>query len=177
MTTRFLIAASLLALAACGSKSDGNSTKASGGGGGLFGGGAVSLQPGEWEMTMELLNIDAPGMPPQVVAAMKQQTAKSSRTCISPEEAKGPKPGDLTGQGRGNCKNEGYVWEGGRIAGTTVCTGEGTKSTAVLDGSYTPQSMTLSMKNTTEAAGNKMVMDMRMSGRRVGDCPAGKEDS
>ena len=174
MTKHFLIAASLLALAACGSKDDGNATKT--GGGGLLGGGTVNLEPGEWEMTMEMLNISAPNMPPQVVAAMKQQSAKSTRTCISAEEAKGPKPGELTGA-QGNCTQEGFVWGGGKIAGTTTCKSADANTVMVLDGQYTPQTMTISMKNTTEARGVKMNMDMRMSGRRVGDCPAGKENS
>src|SRR5215210_3933205 len=102
MTARFLIAASLLALAACGSKGDGNSTKA--GGGGLFGGGAVSLQPGEWEMKMELLDIKGPGIPPNAVAQMKQQSARTTRDCMTPEEAKGPKADMFTKGQAGNCK-------------------------------------------------------------------------
>jgi hypothetical protein len=173
MTTRFLIAASLLALAACGSKSDGNSTKASGGG--LFGGGPVTLQAGEWEMSREVVSVNAPNMPPEMLARMKQPKA-TSRSCMTEEEAKGPKAesfGALTNSG---CKTDGFVWSGGRIHSKVTC--EGVKGAGKLamemDGSYTPVSIDITAKTATEAGGVQMNQEMRITGRRIGECPAGQ---
>jgi hypothetical protein len=175
MTTRYLIAASLLALAACGSKGDGNST-AAGGGGGLLGGGPVALQPGEWEMKMEVVDFKAPGMPPEVAARMKQAPTVN-RHCVTEEEAKGPKPENFAPQQNGrNCKQDDLVWGNGRIHNKTSCAGENGSGnmTMEMDGTYTPTSMDISVKNETETAHVTTSMEMRLTGRRVGECPAGE---
>lgn len=167
-----IAAAMLMALAACGkSGTDANgSTTASSGG-------DASIQPGEWEIRSEVVSVNAPGLPPAVAAQMKQP-AKVNRECITPEEAKAPKSGMFSGEDAKNCKQEGFNWSGGRIAGTTTCTGADgspdSKVTMILDGQYSAQSMDINMKTNTEARGIKMDMEVRMSGRRIGECPAGK---
>lgn len=175
MNARFLIAASLLALAACGSKSDGNSAKGSGGG--LLGGGAVSLQPGEWEMTMQVVDYKAPGMPASVAQQMKAAPPTVNRDCMTEEEAKGPKP-DTFSPGRGalNCKQENFSWANGKISGKTSCDGANGagKMSMTMDGSYTPTSIDINIKNETMANNVAASIEMRVSGRRIGECPAGK---
>ena len=162
----------LLALAACGSPgSEGNGTAAKSDGGG----GAVALQPGEWEMKMEVVSVNAPGLPPAVAAQMKQP-ATVNRDCMTEEEAKGPKGDMFTGGQANNCKQEGFTWSGGRIHGVTTCTEPGGtgKTSMTMDGEYTAQSMDINMKTDTEARGVKMATEMRITGRRLGECPAGK---
>jgi hypothetical protein len=151
-----ITAAGLLALAACGSSE-------------------VKLQPGEWEMKMETVNVTAPGMPASVTAAMKQPAA-TSRSCITPEEAEGPKGDMFAGNVGANCKQEGFSWAGGRIKGTTTCTGSNGagKVSMTMDGTYSAQAMDMNMKMTTEAAGTPMTVETRMTGKRVGDCAAPK---
>lgn len=167
----------LVALAACGSsdtsKGNGSATATAPAGGG---GTTVKLQPGEWEMTMETLKVDAPGMPPQVAAAMKKQPRATSRDCMTAEEAEGPKAEMFKGANGANCKQEGFVWSGGRIQGTTTCTGEKGvgKMSMTMAGQYSPTSMDVTMKMITEAAGTPMTIETRMTGRRIGECPAGK---
>ena len=170
-------AAGLLALAACGSsgsKSEGNGAAANAGGGPS--GGAVALQPGEWEMTMETLNVSAPGMPPDVAARMKREPT-TTRTCMTPEEAKGPKADTFVPQQNGmNCKQEDFAWGSGRIHGKTTCTGingSGT-ITSEMDGQYSAQSMDMRVKTDTKTPGVSVAAEMRISGRRIGECPAGK---
>lgn len=174
MTTRFLIAASLLALAACGSKGDGNSTSS---GGGLLGG-AVQLQPGEWEMTMQVVDYKAPGMPAAAAEQMKAAPPTTTKDCMTEEEAKGPKPDAFSPSQNGlNCKQENFSWANGRISGKTSCEGaNGTgKMSMTMDGNYTPTTMTINIKNETMTAANVGAsIEMRVSGRRIGECPAGK---
>jgi hypothetical protein len=162
----------LLALAGCGgSGTDGNGSTAASSGGG------ESLQPGEWELKSEVLSVNAPGLPPAVAAQMKQP-ATVKRECITPEEAKAPKSGMFAGEDAKNCKQEGFNWSGGRIAGTTTCTSPdgspASKVTMTMAGQYSAQSMDINIKTNTETQGVKMDMEMRMSGRRIGECPAGK---
>jgi hypothetical protein len=150
----------LLGLAACGS-----------------GGGGMNMQPGEWEMTVEMLNVSAPNMPPAAAAALKRPPV-TNRTCLSEAEAKGPTHESFTGQAGGDCKAEGFSWAGGKIAGKTTCTPPGGgKTVMTMDGEYGPTSMTMNMKTATEAQGINMTMDARVTGKRIGDCPAGKENS
>jgi hypothetical protein len=157
----------LLALGACGSGgTDGTSS------------GSAQLQPGEWEMKMELLDVKGPGVPAGAVEQMKQQLARTHRTCMTPEEAKGPKADMFTSGQAANCKQDDFNWSGGKIHGVLTCAGAGGdgkgKMTMTMDGQYGGQSIDMTMKSKTEAEGMSMDMDMRITGRRVGECPPEK---
>lgn len=192
MKTRLILGAAALALAACGSGGDkadenggngsaaegsvnGSAAAGSGGSGASAAGG--NLQPGEWEMKMEVVNVKVEGLPEGVADQMKSQGGGINRTCMTPEEARAPKGDIFTGENAGNCKSEDFKWEGGRIQGKTVCGGEGgTGQTAMtMDGRYTPQSIDMTIKSESQMMGKGMTMEMRMSGRRVGECTAGTE--
>jgi hypothetical protein len=170
MKTHLILSAAVLVLAACGKPGGGN--ESSGSGGGLLGGG-VSLQPGEWEMKTEVVNVTAEGLPPGMADSMKKTAGSTTRTCMTPEEAKGPK-GDLFAGSQANCKSEGFSWAGGKIKGKTTCTGQGGagKTVMTMDGSYGAQNIDMTMKSETDLAGKAMTMEMRVSGRRVGECSA-----
>jgi hypothetical protein len=184
MKTRLILSAAALALAACGSSGgdkaaeggNGSAAAAEGGGGGGSGGSASggNLQPGEWEMKMEVVNVKVEGLPEGVADGMKSQAGGINRTCMTEEEAKAPKGDIFTGDKAGNCKSEGFKWEGGRIQGKTTCEGQGGTGQTVMtmDGRYTPQSIDMTMKSDTEMMGKAMTMEMRVSGKRVGECTA-----
>jgi len=171
-----IAAAGLLALAACGSsgtKSDENGSAAAKGGGAPAG--AVKLQPGQWEMTMETLNVTAPGLPPAILASMKRPKV-TTQNCMTPEDAEGPNGKFLSGGDQGNCTHEGFTMAGGRLHGSTTCTAPGGagKTTMAMDGQYAPQSMNIAMTMTSDMGGRQLKVESRMTGRRIGDCPAGK---
>jgi hypothetical protein len=179
MKTQLILGAAVLALAACGNpggKDGGNASSGAAGGGS---GAGVSLQPGEWEMKTEVVNVNIEGLPPGMAEGMKKQASNTNRTCMTPEEAKGPK-GDMFAGGKNNCKSEGFSWAGGRIQGKTTCTGEGGTGTTVMEmsGQYSPQSIDMTMKSQTDlgVGGKKMSMEMRVSGRRVGECSAATKE-
>ena len=178
MKTRLILGAAALALAACGSSDDkgGNGSTAAAGGGSSASG--VSLQPGEWEMKTEVVNVTAEGLPPGIAEGMKAQASSTSRTCMTPEEAKGPKADMFAKNNPGNCKSEGFNWAGGRISGTTTCTSDGGagKTVMTMDGQYSAQSIDMTMKTDTDVAGKGMAMEMRLSGRRVGECTAATKE-
>lgn len=139
-------------------------------------GALVKLQPGQWEMTMQAISVDAPGLPPGIADTLKARTS-TNLTCITPEEANGPK-GDVFGGGKdADCKQEGFSWAGGRVQGKTTCVGkDGAGKTVVqIDGQYGGQSMDVKMNMAMEMQGKTITIASRMTGRRVGDCPAGKE--
>ena len=173
MKTILTMTAAALALAACGSsadKSGGNGTAAAERGGSASG---VSLKPGEWEMKMEVVDVQAAGLPPGMLDGMKQSASSSTRTCMTPEEAKGPKGDLFAGDKSGNCKSEGFSWSGGKIKGKTTCTPPGgSKTVMIMDGQYSPTSIDMTMKTKTDLMGKPMTMEMRVSGKRVGECSA-----
>jgi Protein of unknown function (DUF3617) len=196
MKSCLILSAAALALAGCGSsesgkgESGGNSAAASASGGvaaagadsaggstagaGGASGAPINLQPGEWEIKMEVVDVKVAGLPEGVADGMKSQAGGTNRTCMTPEDAKGPKP-DMFGKNNPqNCKSEGFAWSGGRIQGKTSCDGENGqgKTVMTLDGRYTPQSMDMTMKTQADMMGKGMTMEMRVTGRRVGECTA-----
>ncbi len=173
MTTRFLIAASLLALAACGGKSDGNSAKTNGGG--LPGGAAVSLRAGEWETTSQVISVDGANLSPAEVARMK--TPVTTRSCMTEEEAKGIRPEKFNAFAKAyDCKQEGFVWSNGQMRGKTICEGAAgpvkMSMTMAMEGSYTPETMDIDMKTEMDVGGTKRRNETHLAGRRIGECPA-----
>jgi hypothetical protein len=180
MKTMLILSAAALALTACGSSEKGGNASSAAGGSGSGGGSAsgVSLQPGEWEMKTEVVNVTAEGLPAGIAEGLKSQASSTTRTCMTPEEAKGPK-GDMFAQGNpANCKSEGFSWAGGRIQGKTTCTGQGGagKTVMTMDGRYGAQNIDMTMKSETDLGGKAMNMEMRVSGRRVGECTAATKE-
>ena len=164
----------VLALAACGKSADRNGTK--GGGGSAAAGaasGAVSIQPGEWEMTYETVNVTGAGLPPAYAAQMKGHKV-TSRNCITPEEAARPMKMMET-QKDGNCNYSGFSIAGGRIQGTISCGGGKTpgKMTMTMNGQYDAQNYAYTSSMTNEGQGMNMTIESRAAAHRVGECPAG----
>jgi Protein of unknown function (DUF3617) len=178
MRTTMLIGASLmLALAGCGGSDKAAEGEAGGGGtetAAAPGGGAAQIQPGEWEVTMETLNIEAPNMPPEAAAMMKKSMGEknTSRQCITAEEVSGD---FITANQEANCTREGFSFAGGRIQGTMTCTGEDGKATITMNGSHSGTSYDMRSKMTSENQAGSMTIETRNTGRRLGDCPPGSE--
>ncbi|HYD11247.1 MAG TPA: DUF3617 domain-containing protein [Allosphingosinicella sp.] len=170
-----LVGASLAAilLAAC-----------SGGGGG-GGSGAAQRQPGMWESTSKITQLQLTGAPPEMQARANAQVGQSqnSRECLTPEQARDP-----MGQMRrimarqgptANCTFSDQVFAGGvvRIRGTCPAAGGGSAQIA-LEGTFTETTMNVTMNvNAQGPASAQMpgVTGMRISAetsaRRTGECP------
>jgi hypothetical protein len=177
MRTTILIGAGLLlALAGCGGSDKegdagaGNATETAS----ASGGGAAQIQPGEWEVTMETLNIEAPNMPPEAAAMMKKTMGEknTSRQCITAEEASGE---FIAENQEANCTREGFSFAGGRIQGTMTCTGEDGKATITLAGQHSGTSYDMTSKIRSENQAGSMTIETRNTGRRIGECPEGSE--
>jgi hypothetical protein len=187
----FISAGLVLALAACGKsgQTGGNGAAAATGNGAAATAPAPSsapasgvktaslqIQPGEWEVTEETVNASGTGPAAAYLARMKGHT-RTSRECITPEEAS--KPVILSQNHDNQCDYSHFTFGGGAIKGTISCNDKQNNGsiTMTMDGHYSAQSydMTTSMAMTMQGGSTRI--DARRTAHRVGDCAAGGKDS
>jgi Protein of unknown function (DUF3617) len=156
----------------------------------IAGPGPQSIQPGQWEMTQRLAEVDMPGAPPQVLAqirARQNRPPQTSRTCISAEQAANPmgqfREMMTRGQRGATCQPTDTVFGGGVIRISVVCRGTGggpSQGRFAMEGTFT--GTTIQARVSIDAQGpapggrpgtQTMRMSTTLSGRRVGECPAG----
>jgi hypothetical protein len=139
------------------------------------------VRPGEWEQTVSLLSIEAPGMPPEAKEYMQRAMNKAQvhKVCLSKEQAENPREDFFTGADQ-NCTYEHFNWGGGKIDLKLICKHEQATTTMAMAGTYTPDNYVLTMTSTNNRtekgleAGN-MTMTMKVDAKRVGECSQ-KED-
>lgn len=164
------------ALAACGQSGDGNGAAGTGSAGiGPLGGGgtaAATIQPGQWETTLQVEAANIPNLPPGVTPPRMQPI--TTNMCITPEQAANPGADAMTGnaQQESGCRTENFSFANGRIQGTSVCERNGVQARTTMTGQYTPTSYEMTMQTETNAGGQQQSSTMRVTARRIGDCPA-----
>jgi hypothetical protein len=170
-----IIAISAILLAACGSEAGNEqaaankAAPASSGGGGMAAG-AMTMQPGQWEIRTEVGRMEVPNMP----AGMSPPTPPPTtvNTCLTPEQARAPSGDFLTGSGQAaGCTTENMSMAGGRVRGIVQCNQQGTTMRSTMDGQFSPTSFEINQRVETSAQGMNMTMESRTTGRRTGDCP------
>jgi hypothetical protein len=134
----------------------------------------VTLEPGEWENSVEIVDVKIDGLPDGVPAgAMDSMKGKvtTSKSCITEEEAK-----NFAAQEKTNCEVKKFDMSGGAVSSEMACSNMGGapgSMTMVMDGKYGPSSYDMTMNMNGGAAGMKMNISAKSSGKRIGDCPAG----
>ncbi|MDQ8758060.1 DUF3617 domain-containing protein [Sphingosinicella sp. LHD-64] len=149
--------------------------------------GPDTIQPGQWEMAVQMTEFDAPGAPPEVANQMRAMMAtgqsQTQARCITPEEAANPTRGMMnpSGQAEG-CTYTEQTFAGGRIQIAGSCPVPGNRGTVktTMTGSYTATTMETRLNSEIDAGANAppgapriVRMGGTMTGRRTGDCPAG----
>ncbi|MGE4429834.1 MAG: DUF3617 domain-containing protein [Sphingobium sp.] len=149
----------------------------------------VTIRPGEWETTQEVVDVKiqgAPeGMPGGMMDAMKGRKT-TTKTCITPEQAANPSADFLTAQKDSKCTYSGFEMAGGTVKGAISCPapdGKG-KADITIDGSYSADSYQMAMEMQTAGMGGGqgegMIMHMKMktTGKRTsGECSAETDDT
>jgi len=139
-------------------------------------GGGSTLQPGNWELTTKMTDIELPGQPPAVAAAAKQQMGNQAQTqtrCITEAEAANPAGGMMSPSGNAQgCTFTKQTFAGGTIdvAGSCPGPGGGTMQTT-LTGTYTQTEMNARITANIQGGPQQMRMSGTLTGRRTGDCP------
>jgi Protein of unknown function (DUF3617) len=138
---------------------------------------ATFVNPGQWEQTTTLVEVDAPGIPAQYADALNKQMGQSQvhRTCLTPEQTKNPKEDFFTGADK-NCRYEHFKWGDGKVDMKLLCTHPQATQTMEMAGTYTPDSYEMAMTVASKGSSPMETMNMKMKvdARRVGDCKAGQ---
>ncbi|MEH6757908.1 MAG: DUF3617 domain-containing protein [Parasphingorhabdus sp.] len=137
----------------------------------------VTLEPGEWENTVEITDVKIDGLPKGAPANMmdRMKTTTVSKSCITEEQAKNPGAEFFAAQEKTNCKVKKFDMSGGAIASEMSCATPGTPGdmTMVMNGQYGPSSYDMTMEMNGGAGGMKMNISAKSNGKRIGNCPAG----
>jgi hypothetical protein len=143
-------------------------TAAAGGNGGL------NIQPGEWEITMEMRTTQASGMPAGMT--IPQMPPSTIRSCVTPEQVSRANANFLSGGGHAgmNCDYSGVTVAGGRIQGTSTCSRAGMEARVVMDGSFTPTSYDINQQMQSTTHGRAISSTNHLVGRRIGECTPGQ---
>lgn len=134
------------------------------------------VDPGRWETKVSLLDIEVPGMPPQMAQQMKQTMGKlqdnTYATCLTDADVKKPKEDFFAGKNH-NCRYDHFTMSGGKIDAALKCPGRGSESMAMaITGSYSRDSYeaTMAMDVSGGPRGQGMKMRSHSESHRVGAC-------
>lgn len=176
MRTALFTAAASLALVACGNAdpdTDGDGTismeeaQAS-----LEASGAVKPQAGQYNASVELLEFEAPGAPPQALDMMRGMIARDFEYCLTQEQAdKGFEEMARSSQD-GDCSFEKFDVDGGDFDAVMICSNRGDGSIRMaMEGTGTETSSDMTMTMTGDIGGmGEGRMVMRTKHERIGDC-------
>lgn len=140
-------------------------------------GGTESLiDPGRWETKVSLLDVDIPGMPPQMANQMKQSMSKMQEhnfaSCLTEEDVKRPKEDFFAGKGE-DCRYDHFTMSGGKIDAALRCEGkrEGGAMTMTINGSYSRDNYeATTAMNVSGGREGAMKMRSHSESHRVGQC-------
>jgi Protein of unknown function (DUF3617) len=186
MSFRIMAATAALALAACNNQQEagnaaangaaadgGNVATAAGGDAGTAGAAMVEMRPGQWETTVEVLRLNmanVPGMPAGMTQPLPPPT--TVRSCVTPEQARRPNADMFAGGNQAGCTYENFSMTGGRMQGVVTCNSSGTTVRSTFNGSFGAESMQVESETQVSANGVTVDTASRVTGRRLGDCPA-----
>ena len=139
----------------------------------------VTLEPGEWENSVEIVDVKIEGLPEGAPAgimdSMKGKVTKS-KSCITKEQAENPGAEFFAAQEKTNCEVKKFEMSGGAVSSEMACSNMGGapgNMTMVMDGQYGPSSYDMTMNMNGGASGMKMDITAKSIGKRIGACPTG----
>jgi hypothetical protein len=136
-----------------------------------------AMEPGSWQVGMELVSADLSSMPPEQrmrqEAALQQQLG-SRVQCAGKDDLK-PVDVDLLTKAAGECVFERFVLKGGRVEYKAQCTNGPATIGMAASGTLSSTGFDVTIDQTTGAPGqpNHTAVKLRTTGKRIGACPAG----
>ena len=137
------------------------------------GGSDIFVNPGRWQTTVTLEEMNVPGMPAQMAEQMKAQmnAVETTESCLTREEAQRPRE-DFFAGAQDNCRYDRFTMAGGRIDAAMTCQEGGASMTMTIDGTYSADSYAANSTMTMSGAGadGGMTVKSRVEAKRLGDC-------
>lgn len=130
----------------------------------------VQLRPGQWETRVEILHMDVPNMPQGVT--LPKQAPVTVHSCLTPDQARRPNAGFVTGgRNQNGCNYENFSMAGGRMQGVVTCNRQGAATRTSVNGTFGPEAYQMEAETRVSTSGVTVNSVNRVSGRRLGDCP------
>jgi hypothetical protein len=128
---------------------------------------SLAIQPGKWQSTVTILDMQSPRMPPGVAAGMRAHPTTVTACVTAAQAADGPR--SVLQASNGKCRYTSFNAAGGRLTAVMVCAFASGSMTVTSNGSYTPTTMDVSGSSVTTGR-MQMTTKTHTSGRRVGAC-------
>ncbi|MDF7776628.1 DUF3617 domain-containing protein [Sphingomonas sp. AOB5] len=128
------------------------------------------MKPGQWELKLEVIDIEGPGITPDMQAAMKSQGSRTDSKCVTKEDVDKPMSEILAGAPSSQCRFAKYSIDGGKVASEMRCPGPGGEMIVKSDATYTDSSITAVAETDMTMPTGKAHSKMRISGKRTGEC-------
>ena len=142
------------------------------------GGSDSFVDPGKWQTKVTVLDVDMPGLPPQMAQQMKQTMMKMQgntyEVCLTEKDVRKPKEDFFAGKER-NCRYDHFTMSGGKIDAALTCPGrEGETMNMAINGTYARDSYeaTMAMDVTGGPQGKGMKLRSHSESHLIGQCTA-----
>ena len=135
---------------------------------------AMKPEPGQYRVTMEVLEVDVPGAPPQAADMMRTMMGQQSHSyCLTQADVdKGYEEMVRNSQDNSDCTFQRFDIDGGNFDAQMTCQAEGQGTmTMTMSGRGTPTSseVDMTMKGNMTGMGDS-TFRMKAKHERVGDC-------
>jgi hypothetical protein len=128
---------------------------------------SLPIQPGKWQSTVTILDMQSPNMPPGAGQAMRAHPTTFTAGVPAAPAAAGPRA-VLMGS-NGKCHYTSFNATGGRFNSVMVCSFVSGTMTVTSNGTYT--ATTLDVSGSSVSTGRMQVTSKsHTSGRRIGAC-------
>jgi hypothetical protein len=138
--------------------------------------GGSFVSPGKWQTSVSVLDIDMPGMPPQMQRQMKQSMASMKEhrfeSCLTEADVKRPKEDFFAGKNN-ECRYDHFTMSGGKIDAAMRCDGKPSGAmTMTINGTYSRDSWEATTAMEMSGPEGAMKMRSKSESHRVGECTA-----
>ncbi len=128
---------------------------------------SLPIQPGKWQSTVTILDMQSPNMPPGVGAGMRAHPTTVTACVTAAQAADGPR--SVLQNSNGRCHYTTFNATGGRLNAVMVCAFAQGTMTVTSNGTYTATTMDVSGSTVTTGR-MQMTSKSHTSGRRIGPC-------
>ncbi|WAT17845.1 DUF3617 domain-containing protein [Aurantiacibacter sp. MUD11] len=134
---------------------------------------AAAIEPGNWEATSRMVDIELPDSIPAETAGMVRQMLGdrtfTSTTCVTADQIQNA-PENLFRETNGDCQYSEFDMSGGTLHAVAQCNTEEGTMTMTMDGTYTDTTYDMTMAMRGDMGMGPMTMNYAVTGRRVGTC-------